>query len=246
MRDKRKPSGFSSRIRGRAQHLQPSLQFSSWWSPRCSARSVRSPLLRISASFPSALCFSLCALAYRLSLSVHPLPSCFFLSLPAVLSSRPISRSAFPFCFGSCSSALRSAFRFPVAALGGSALRFAPPQHRPSAFPWRFLSRFAPALSLGGFSHVSPQRFPLAVSPALRSSAFLWRFLSRFAPALSLSGFSLASSQRFPLAVSLALRPSAFPWRYLSRFVPALFFARTSLRTYACVEIFFKNPFRDF
>ena len=173
MRDKRKPAGFSSRIRGRAQHLQPSLQFHSWRSPRCSARSVRSPLLRISASFPSALCFSLCALVYRLSLSVHHLPSCFFLSLPAVLSSRPISRSAFPFCFGSCSSALRSAFRFPVATLGGSALRFAPSQLRPSAFPWRFLSRFVPALPLGGFSLASPQRFPLAVSPALRPSAFL-------------------------------------------------------------------------
>lgn len=66
------------------------------------------------------------------------------------------------------------------------------------------------------------------------------------APALPPGGFLRASSQRFSSAVYLALRPSASPWRFLSRLDPALFFSRTSSRTRACVEIFFKNPFRDF
>ena len=83
-------------------------------------------------------------------------------------------------------SAIRSAAtspqRFPLAV--SYALR-------PSASLWRFLSRFVPALSLGGFSLASPQRFPLPVSYALRPSASLWRFLS--------------------------LRPSAFPWRFFPR-----------------------------
>ena len=196
MCDKRKPAGFSSRIRGRAQHLQPSLQFSSWRSPRCSARSVRSPLLRISAPFSSALCF---------------------FALRPCLSSQSL---------GSSSAVLLFFSAFPL---------FFPRVPFPAAhFP--FASALAPPLCGLPFACRS-QCLAVPLCDSLHRNS---------APALSLGGFSCAPSQRFPLAVSLALRPSASFWRFLSRFAPALFFSRTSSRTYACVEIFFKNPFRDF
>ena len=172
-------------IRGRAQHLQPSLQFSSWRSPRCSARSVRSPLLRISAPFSSALCF----FALRPCLSSQSLGS----SSAVLLFSQP-SRCSF----------LASQFPQRISLLLRLLLlRSAVCLSLAGHSAWRFRSAIRSVAT-------SLPRFPSAVSLLLCPSASPWRFLTRFVPALFLGGFSRAPPQRFPLAVSLAPRPSAF------------------------------------
>ena len=172
-------------IRGRAQHLQPSLQFSSWRSPRCSARSVRSPLLRISAPFSSALCF----FALRPCLSSQSLGS----SSAVLLFSQP-SRCSF----------LASHFPQRISLLLRLLLlRSAVCLSLAGHSAWRFRSAIRSVAT-------SLPRFPSAVSLSLCPSASPWRFLTRFVPALFLGGFSRAPPQRFPLAVSLAPRPSAF------------------------------------
>ena len=196
MRDKRKPAGFSSRIRGRAQHLQPSLQFSSWRSPRCSARSVRSPLLRISAPFSSALCF----FALRPCLSSQSLGS----SSAVLLFSQP-SRCSF----------LASHFPQRISLLLRLLLlRSAVCLLLAGHSAWRFRSAIRSIAT-------PPQRFPLAVSPALRPSAFPRRFLSRSAPALPLGGFSRASTQRFSSRERLHAHAPA--WKFFSKIPLGIF-----------------------
>ena len=159
--------------------------------------------------------FPLCTLFFRfaplLIVSVSRFILCrpaFFSAFPLFFPRVPFPAAHFPFASALAPPLCGLPFAFRSRRLAVRALRFAPSQLRPSAFPLAVSYVLRPSASLWRFLSLRPNAFP-------------WRFLTRFVPVLPSGGFSRAPSQRFPSREPLYAHTPA--WKFFSKIPLGIF-----------------------